>query len=990
MLGQLQTTMPGSEAGTLYKAFIMKAAEAGDELGLSFTDTSGRLKGVVPILQEIKRQFPDLSNAAAQVKLKKAFGSDEAVKFLLQMSAGMESLEGNIQSVGRAMKTGTAVTEQMADAMNQDIGARFLLLRQQVANLSEILGRTLLPVVTPVINGVSRFILFLQRMAKSMSGVTRVILGLSMALGTILVVAGAVTAAVGMVGLMLPAIKAGFVAISAALAGVGSAVATYFLPVTAIIAGVILSVYLLKRAWETNFGGIQEIITGAWNKVSLVFRGIRELVGSLSGGVGQMSAELAQKLESAGLLGFVVTVFKAYYRVREALAGLWGAFSHAFGRIRAILEPTVRTLMSAYAALASAVFSVVEIFGVAASATDGSSWRTFGTVIGTVAGVLLQGLAFALKIVAWNLSLIVRALAVVVRSVVWVGKIIVGSLVGAAKFIYKFLLPVHMIGEAFMAAGKIVYSVWQVLTGDISLLDGLKAIGGAVYDFLATPFRWARDVVVGVWNFISGIFTSIGRLVADAAGQIGQAILNLPIISTLREMLATVRSFFAGDTTFFEAGKKLLVTLGEGIWSAVTYPFTMLKNALGKLRNLLPFSDAREGPLASLTASGSALLKTLADGMSLTQSLPAKVFGFAARGILSAAAGAWQQIKSAGGNLMDAASAPFRMAGKFWDGLTTGAQSVAAKAGAIFGGLKQSLFGDTPELAITPPRVNAWDALATGAVTVRDRIVATLSAVPGAVGRIFSNAGAEGQTLWQRLSSGASAGIQAIKDRSAGIANSLLSSARAMLGIQTPIPQVAEQKQPLGAAQPAESIGQRIIENVLSLVPRLDERLVPKALSAMLMLQPVMASAAPPPQPMNGTVQTVAAAVEPVSKSYIQPFAMEPALEKGDASLAPAGIDLPITAAPTPIAKPLQSGLAETVPSERLIAPARTAPSTPMRGEEAGPGLRELLESLLSRLDGLADRPVELSVTTNIDGRKVAEAVYKDLRERKIRNYETL
>jgi len=990
VLGQLQTTMPGSEAGTLYKAFIMKAAEAGDELGLSFTDTSGRLKGVVPILQEIKRQFPDLSNAAAQVKLKKAFGSDEAVKFLLQMSAGMESLEGNIQSVGRAMKTGTAVTEQMADAMNQDIGARFLLLRQQMANLSEILGRTLLPVVTPMINGVSRFILFLQRMAKSMPGVTRVVLGLSMALGTILVVAGAVTAAVGMVGLMLPAIKAGFVAISAALAGVGSAVATYFLPVTAIIAGVILSVYLLKRAWETNFGGIQDVITGAWNKVSLVFQGIRELVGSLSGGVGQMSAELAKKLESAGLLGFVVTVFKAYYRVREALAGLWAAFSHAFGRIRAILEPTVRTLMSAYAALASAVFSVVEIFGVAASATDGSSWRTFGTVIGTVAGVLLQGLAFALKIVAWNLSLIVRALAVVVRSVVWVGKVIVGSLVGATKFIYKFLLPVRMIGEAFVAAGKIVYAVWQVLTGDISLLDGLKAIGGAVYDLLATPFRWARDVVVGVWNFISGIFTSIGRLVADAAGQIGQAILNLPIISTLRDLFATVRSFFAGDTTFFEAGKKLLVTLGEGIWSAVTYPFTMLKNALGKLRNLLPFSDAREGPLASLTASGSALLKTLADGMSLTQSLPAKVFGFAARGILSAAAGAWQQIKTAGGNLMDAASAPFRMAGKLWDGLTTGAQSVAAKAGAIFGDLKTSLFGDTPELAITPPKVNAWDALATGAVTVRDRIVATLSAVPGAVGRIFTNAGAEGQTLWQRLSSGASAGIQAIKDRSAGIANGLLSSARAMLGVQTPIPQVAEQKQPLETVQPAESIGQRIIESVLSLVPRLDERLVPKALSAMLMLQPVMATAAPPPQPMNGIVQTVAAAVEPVNKSYIQPFAVEPAPERGDASLAPGGIERPMTAAPTPIAKPLQSGLTETVPSERLIAPARTAPSKPMRGEEAGPGLRELLESLLSRLDGLADRPVELSVTTNIDGRKVAEAVYKDLRERKIRNYETL
>jgi hypothetical protein len=45
---------------------------------------------------------------------------------------------------------------------------------------------------------------------------------------------------------------------------------------------------------------------------------------------------------------------------------------------------------------------------------------------------------------------------------------------------------------------------------------------------------------------------------------------------------------------------------------------------------------------------------------------------------------------------------------------------------------------------------------------------------------------------------------------------------------------------------------------------------------------------------------------------------------------------------------------------------------------------------VLLRLDTLADRPIELNVTTTIDGRKVAEAVYKDLREKKIRNYETL
>jgi len=548
-----------------------------------------------------------------------------------------------------------------------------------------------------------------------------------------------------------------------------------------------------------------------------------------------------------------------------------------------------------------------------------------------------------------------------------------------------------MIGEAFVAAGKIVYAVWQVLSGDISLLDGLKAIGGAVYDFLATPFRWARDVVVGVWNFISGIFTSIGRLMADAAGQIGQAILNLPIISTLREVFATVRSFFAGDTTFFEAGKRLLITLGEGIWSAVTYPFTMLKNALGKLRNLLPFSDAREGPLASLTASGSALLKTLADGMSLSQSLPAKVFGFAARGILSAVAGAWQQIKTAGGNLMDAASAPFRMAGKLWEGLILGAQVVAAKAGSIIGGLKESLFSNTPRLGIQPPQINAWDRLVAGAQSVRTRIASALTGLPNVIGQIFSNAGDQGQSLWQRLASGAGGAIRALKDRAAGIANGLQISVKELPGSQSPAPQIATNRPTTKTEQPSVSIGQRLTESILSLVPRLDERLVPKALSAMLMLQPVMAMAVPPVMPVNGIEQSVAAAVDPVSKTYAQTLTGESSpvamVDQPGAGM----IEDSVTTGPLPpVVRPLQARISETVPSDRFITPGKIGPSLLTAGDDPAVGMREMLQTLISRLDGLADRPVELSVTTNIDGRKVAEAVYKDLRERKIRNYETL
>ena len=52
--------------------------------------------------------------------------------------------------------------------------------------------------------------------------------------------------------------------------------------------------------------------------------------------------------------------------------------------------------------------------------------------------------------------------------------------------------------------------------------------------------------------------------------------------------------------------------------------------------------------------------------------------------------------------------------------------------------------------------------------------------------------------------------------------------------------------------------------------------------------------------------------------------------------------------------------------------------------------MRSLLEVLLGKLDALADRPIDGSVTTLLDGRQVAQSVYRDIRERKIKNYETL
>ena len=137
---------------------------------------------------------------------------------------------------------------------------------------------------------------------------------------------------------------------------------------------------------------------------------------------------------------------------------------------------------------------------------------------------------------------VIEAVAWVVRAFIWLGKVIVTALVEAGKYLYKFFLPLRLLVQALRMVGRVVVALWQVLAGDLSVLEGLKAIGRAVVDYLATPFRWARDVVTGVWNFVSGLFASFGRFVSVAAASVLAAFRSLPLVRTLAEVFSAVQT----------------------------------------------------------------------------------------------------------------------------------------------------------------------------------------------------------------------------------------------------------------------------------------------------------------------------------------------------------------------------------------------------------------------------------------------------------------
>ena len=169
ILGTLQATMSGGEAGTKYKAFLSGVGGAQEKLGLTFTDSQGRLLPMLDILDKLKLKFGDTLNLAESDQLKKAFGSDEAVgliKLLMNDTAGLANSMDQLGKV-KGLEQANAMAKAMVDPWEQFASA--------IEAVRIAFGQKLLPTLNPIIEQLAIGGGMLQRWTSLFPNLTRVI-----------------------------------------------------------------------------------------------------------------------------------------------------------------------------------------------------------------------------------------------------------------------------------------------------------------------------------------------------------------------------------------------------------------------------------------------------------------------------------------------------------------------------------------------------------------------------------------------------------------------------------------------------------------------------------------------------------------------------------------------------------------------------------------------------------------------------------------------
>ena len=710
ILGMLQATMGGAEAGTKYKAFLRLAAKGGEALGLSFLDANNQLLSMPEILEQLRGKFGETMDAAEKMELQKAFGDTEAVALIDLLYSKTGDLQDNILNLYDAMGQGTGVAQEMASAIQETEPERFARLQQRIHNVTESIGNSLLPTVNDLMGKGEQVLTKVASWIEENKELVKIIMLIVLAIGGFLTVAGTVIAVVGGVGLVITKtvsafkiLKAGFLLAKGALAPLIGSVWSFTAallanPVTWVVIGIvalIAALVLLYNKCEWFRNGVNAILSFFKEKLGAALEVARNIFGAIGDVIGRVmgaaKATVQEKLDNmkrayeehgGGIRGVAAAaiegvkgVFTAGYTFLDNLTGgklteLKNAAAQRLGELKAVYEENGGGIRGAAAATMEGIRGVTEagfntlnnltggkldglkrayeehgggVRGVAAATVEGvkgifGAGFTFldgltGGKLSEIKDTAAQRLGELKAVYEENGGGIQGAAAATVEGVKGVfgaGYNFLDNLTGGKlteikdKFSEKLSPITGTVGSILDAAGATVSEkLGNMRTAYEQHGGGVQGIAAAAIEgvkgYYTAGFTFLDNLTGGKLSEISGKFTTAMSGIVQGIGQkfteAGSAFMT---------GLGNIKNTVTGAVTwFFDSGKKIVSTFANGIRSAFSGAVDAVKGGLQKIRNLLPFSDAKEGPLSTLTLSGQRTMTTYAHGLALAQDAPA-------------------------------------------------------------------------------------------------------------------------------------------------------------------------------------------------------------------------------------------------------------------------------------------------------------------------------------------------------------------------------
>ncbi|PEF71662.1 phage tail tape measure protein [Bacillus cereus] len=484
----------GESAGTALRASMLRlvkppkeAAKALTKLGVTTTDSNGKMKPLAQLMEELQKGMNGYTDAQKASTMASIFGTEAVSGMLNLMNAGPEK----IREMTKALEDSSGASKKAAADMLKGWAGALKMMESAIDANSKLFVDALGPAIEAVANSITNLVNWFA----NLSGTMQSVVAISAASITTFLIFGTV------LGVMINSIGGGIIMIgqlvgwlgkstmvaklaSAAMVGLRAAFAFLTGPIGATIAILTLLGTALVQLYKHN-ETFRNAVNSAWESIKTTTISAVESMKTAFDSFGAYLATIPAKFSAMG-----VAIGAFFSSVTATLSGIGQSISGAFGS-------AIEGLTAKFSGMGTAISPVVDFIK--------ASFSTIGNTIATLTPLIVRlGLSFlgVSGPIGWVIA-------------------IVASL-GAT--IFKLVNTNDQAKAALMSAWESIQSVFSTVASVIMPIITSLAQGFIeAFAPLAPEFQKTGQVIMESFASLQPAFAELGA----AFGELGSTIMSL-------------------------------------------------------------------------------------------------------------------------------------------------------------------------------------------------------------------------------------------------------------------------------------------------------------------------------------------------------------------------------------------------------------------------------------------------------------------------------
>ncbi|EIO0095586.1 phage tail tape measure protein [Staphylococcus pseudintermedius] len=604
-----------SQAGTALKSMMTKLAKPTGEakktmesLGISITDSEGKMLPFRDIMDQLRGSLGGLSKAQQSAAVKTLFGQEAMSGILPIINASDE----DYQKLTKSIDNSAGASKRMSDEMEGGIGGSIRKMKSAIESMAISIGN----VLAPHIRRVADFLAMLADKFTSMSGWVKTgVVGLGVfaaALGPLILTTGMFTAALGSImttlgPLMTGIVKAGglmnFLGTKAPFAAkgltlVGGAFKFMLGPVGLAIAAVVAigTAFVVAYKKSETFRNIVHTVIdpvvnafkNLWNTAKEVFNALKSLFSGNSLPTVDLLSKIMPKATANRVTVNLMKVRQTFINVFNAI---WNFGREIGGKIASFWKQNGDDVIQAFVNIGN----FFKGFFIELRNLIGPNLRELGTLVKTIfTNIIVPTIQIAMKVI-WEVMKFLWPLIKTLIVGTWnnIKNIIKGAL--------DVILGIVKIFSGIFTGqwGQVWNGVKQIFSGALTLIWNLvqlwfigkilkvvKLFGGFFKSAISTAFNGVKSVIATVLKFIWSIISSIFKRILSITKLIFNGIWTFIkfVWNGIKNAISNaVKFIFNAVKRYFTAVKNTTSTIFNAVKSYISKLWTGIKNIVSSI-----------------------------------------------------------------------------------------------------------------------------------------------------------------------------------------------------------------------------------------------------------------------------------------------------------------------------------------------------------------------------------------------------------------------